>query len=312
MTRTGSAHASPALVAIGTLLFGATLLVGSAAAADSGGVHHPSASASPHVQVAPHAPVASPSSVLVLAVPIARPDVVTFLGAGPFSVRVLLNDSAGDVAVPLVPSSVTLQLPAGPAAGSVLSPSGKSLVLAGEGTYLVQADGSVAFTPEPGFQGRSGPVPYTVLDANGTAASSVMTLTVEPKVTMTGSVIEHGTGAPISGADVTISDRSGHRYATTTDANGVYLFVGTAARPISTGPVTVAASKVGYVTASSVVVADADVPNVVGLELVPAPALAKTGTDVSGLLAAAVALILVGAGLMARSRRDPMHGARCP
>ena len=52
------------------------------------------------------------------------------------------------------------------------------MVVAGQGTLAVQADGSVRFTPAAGFSGPVDAVTYRVADENGTHASAAITVTV--------------------------------------------------------------------------------------------------------------------------------------
>ncbi len=56
----------------------------------------------------------------------------------------------------------------------------KTLTVAGEGTYSVDAAGNVTFTPEAGFEGETTPVPYTVKDNDGLVSNQAnITVTVE-------------------------------------------------------------------------------------------------------------------------------------
>ncbi len=89
----------------------------------------------------------------------------------PQTIDVLANDAAGDPAVPLDPSSLTLLDADGAPTASVVVP--------GEGSYSVSA-GRIVFVPEPGFLGTATPVPYRVADRNGTTAQSTVTPTVTP------------------------------------------------------------------------------------------------------------------------------------
>ncbi|MEJ7719901.1 MAG: Ig-like domain-containing protein [Ilumatobacteraceae bacterium] len=52
--------------------------------------------------------------------------------------------------------------------GTVLSDDGASLDVPGEGTYTVDDEGVVTYTPADGFEATTTPVWYTVLDSNGT------------------------------------------------------------------------------------------------------------------------------------------------
>ncbi|MGW6279355.1 Ig-like domain-containing protein [Kribbella sp. NPDC055071] len=87
------------------------------------------------------------------------------------TVVVLANDESGDPAVPLVPSSVRL-----------LDPRTKlpktTVVIDGEATYTVTADGKVAVDPMPTFTGVASPIAYQVSDVNGTLATATLTVTI--------------------------------------------------------------------------------------------------------------------------------------
>ncbi len=80
----------------------------------------------------------------------------------PITVNVLANDKPGDPSAPLVAGSVLLK------DGSAY---GKSLTRPGEGPYVVNADGSITFTPVKDFQGVTTPAKYKVSDRNGTTAT---------------------------------------------------------------------------------------------------------------------------------------------
>ena len=97
--------------------------------------------------------------------PIAKDDSATTPFAHPVDVAVLGNDDEGDVSGPLDSSSVELK---DPTDGSWK----KTVVVAGQGTLAVQADGSVRFTPAAGFSGPVDAVTYRVADKNGTHASA--------------------------------------------------------------------------------------------------------------------------------------------
>jgi len=103
--------------------------------------------------------------------PIAQPDTATTPYETAVTVLLLANDNAGSAVVPLVPSSVQLFDPA-------TSVYASTVTLPGVGTYLVQPDGSVAFTPVQGFTGTTPSVTYLVDDANGTIANATVSVTV--------------------------------------------------------------------------------------------------------------------------------------
>jgi len=87
----------------------------------------------------------------------------------------LANDSAGDEGLgnagDLRPASVVFT------SGSATD-EGKQLVVSGEGTWTIAADGSVSFDPEPTFVGVTSPVAYRVSDSFGNTADAVATVTV--------------------------------------------------------------------------------------------------------------------------------------
>ena len=88
------------------------------------------------------------------------------------SVAVLANDTAGDPAVPLVPSSVRLLDPK-------THHMTTTVVVAGEATYTVEADGKVEVDPLPTYTGVAAPVAYRVTDVNGTLATATLTVTIQ-------------------------------------------------------------------------------------------------------------------------------------
>ena len=87
------------------------------------------------------------------------------------TVPVLANDTAGDLSVPLVPTSVRLIDPA------TKLPTA-TLVIPGQATYRVTVDGTVDVDPPPKFTGAATPVTYRVSDVNGTTATATLTVTV--------------------------------------------------------------------------------------------------------------------------------------
>ena len=87
------------------------------------------------------------------------------------TVAVLTNDSAGDPAVPLVPSSVR-----------VLDPKTQeprtTVVVAGEASYTVKPDGKIEVDPLATYTGVAAPITYSVSDVNGTLATATLTVTI--------------------------------------------------------------------------------------------------------------------------------------
>ena len=86
----------------------------------------------------------------------------------------LTNDSAVAPAT-LVPSSVRLCANVSTAISSCTL---TTLTVGGEGTYTVNANGTVTFDPLPTFIGTAAPVKYVVADINGRVASATITPTV--------------------------------------------------------------------------------------------------------------------------------------
>ena len=103
--------------------------------------------------------------------PVATDDTDTTAYETPVTVGVLGNDAGGDVAVPLDVTTVVLLDPADASYKT-------SVTIPGEGTYAVQSDGTVTFTPATGFFGPATPVGYQVADTNGTTATATITITV--------------------------------------------------------------------------------------------------------------------------------------
>jgi CshA-type fibril repeat protein len=88
----------------------------------------------------------------------------------PITFTIINNDSDPDGVVD--PSTVDLD-PSTPGED-------KTLTVPGEGTYEVDDEGNVTFTPEAGFTGETTPVPYTVKDDNGLVSNPAnITVTVE-------------------------------------------------------------------------------------------------------------------------------------
>ncbi|GAA1547633.1 Ig-like domain-containing protein [Kribbella lupini] len=87
------------------------------------------------------------------------------------TVKVLANDTAGDPALPLVPTSLRLIDPIGEVPRQVV-------VVDGEATFTAKPDGTVEVDPLPTFTGVATPLAYTVSDVNGTPAGAALTVTI--------------------------------------------------------------------------------------------------------------------------------------
>jgi len=90
----------------------------------------------------------------------------------PVTVNPLTNDTA-DADYPLVVTSVQLLDPAD-------SSYKTTVTIPGEGTYAVQSDGKVKFTPVATFTGPATAVTYRVADTLGRTATATITITVTP------------------------------------------------------------------------------------------------------------------------------------
>ncbi|WP_143483620.1 Ig-like domain-containing protein [Propionicimonas paludicola] len=116
----------------------------------------------------------SSAAITVTVTPI-TPSAFTDHGAGParqaVTVAVLDNDQAGATSAPLRPGSVSIVAAAATAHGT-------QLLVDGQGTWTVNAGGTITFTPLADFVGTTSAISYQVADANGTTATSTVTVTV--------------------------------------------------------------------------------------------------------------------------------------
>lgn|GEM_PF-3359584 len=91
------------------------------------------------------------------------------------TISLLGNDTAGvsgvGQAYTLVPSSVRFT-------DSGASTDGKTLTVAGQGTYTIDAAGVLTFDPLPAFSGAATPVHYQVTDSHGLVAAATVRITV--------------------------------------------------------------------------------------------------------------------------------------
>jgi CshA-type fibril repeat protein len=104
-------------------------------------------------------------------IPVALPDNGSTPYSHPVTIPLLANDHAGDPVVPLIPGSVQLR---NPTSGLWAT----TVTVTGVGTYVVQPDGSVTFTPAAGYSGSAAALPYHVADSNGTVTSSSVSVVV--------------------------------------------------------------------------------------------------------------------------------------
>ncbi|MEU4198122.1 tandem-95 repeat protein [Kribbella sp. NPDC026611] len=113
--------------------------------------------------------------------PVANPDTITTLQGQAILIAVLDNDKPGPTGSPLDPATVQLTAPsrAAPAGAAASRPAaGSTLVVPGEGKYLVKPDGKVVFEPVPAFSGVATPIGYQVADGNGAIGRSTLTVQV--------------------------------------------------------------------------------------------------------------------------------------
>ena len=99
------------------------------------------------------------------------------------TIDVLANDTAGSGSRPLTPSTLEIGSLEAINLSELEDGRGKRLVVPEEGTYTVSANGSVTFTPEDGFVGRTTPITYDVLDSAGTPTSAKLAVEVDPSLT---------------------------------------------------------------------------------------------------------------------------------
>ncbi|MBE9461415.1 Ig-like domain-containing protein [Dyadobacter subterraneus] len=131
-------------------------------------------------------------SVNVNAVPpTAVPDIVTTPAGTPVTVTVTTNDTPGSS--PIDPTTVKL---IDPNTGTPVT----SVTVPGEGTYTVNPNGSITFTPDPGFDGPGTPVSYTVQEGNGNTSNPApitVTVTATPPVAVP-DVVTTPSGIPVT------------------------------------------------------------------------------------------------------------------
>ncbi|ADV68582.1 beta strand repeat-containing protein [Deinococcus maricopensis] len=137
------------------------------------------------------------ATITVTVTPRAVNDTASTAPSASVNVPVLNND----VGTGLQPGSVVF---VNAPAGSTVTNGGKTLTNA-QGTYQVQPDGSVTFTPALGFTGTTTPVSYTVTDAAGTISNpATLTITVSsitaPTATNDAASTPKGTSVTLPGA----------------------------------------------------------------------------------------------------------------
>ncbi|MFB4351337.1 Ig-like domain-containing protein [Microbacterium sp. CR_7] len=124
------------------------------------------------------------SSSIAVAVTEVRPVAVDDSGFTPFntpvSIALLDNDRPGDPSAPLVPALTLWDIALAFEEGMEISGTGNILTIDGQGTFVIDENGVVEFTPVPGFTGPTTPVTYEIVDTNGQQAGALVQVTVRP------------------------------------------------------------------------------------------------------------------------------------
>jgi CshA-type fibril repeat protein len=120
--------------------------------------------------------VTSTLTPTIIPKPTARPDTSIGVMEQTQTLSPVGNDSPGAIAYPLDPKTVLL------CGATETAPvcTKTTVTVAGEGTYVVQSNGTVKFTPEAAYYGTATPVRYIVKDSLGQVATSTLTPTVVP------------------------------------------------------------------------------------------------------------------------------------
>jgi uncharacterized repeat protein (TIGR02059 family) len=130
--------------------------------------------------------------------PTARPDTSRGVMEQTQTLSPVGNDSPGVTTYPLDPKTVLLCS----ATETAPTCTQTTVTVTGEGTYVVQANGTVKFTPEQTYYGTAAPVRYIVKDSLGQVATSTLTPTVVPPPAP---ITELDTGIAEQGSSVVLS-----------------------------------------------------------------------------------------------------------
>jgi CshA-type fibril repeat protein len=130
--------------------------------------------------------------------PTARPDTSIGVMEKMQTLSPVGNDSPGAITYPLDATTVLLcgATETAPACTKT------TLTVAGEGTYVVKANGTVQFTPETTYSGTATPMPYSVRDSLGQVAHSTLNPVVVPPPAP---ITELDTGTAEQGSSVVLS-----------------------------------------------------------------------------------------------------------
>ncbi|UBV45067.1 tandem-95 repeat protein (plasmid) [Deinococcus taeanensis] len=136
-----------------------------------------------------------------------RPLAVNDTNTTPSNQAVTTSVLGNDAGSALNPSSVVFPA-AGQPTGSAVTSSGKILTVTGQGTYTVNPDGTVTFTPATNYTGTASAVTYQVSDGSGQTATATLTVTVtnRPPTASNDSAIITAPGQPITLPNVTSND----------------------------------------------------------------------------------------------------------
>ncbi|WP_244931874.1 Ig-like domain-containing protein [Nocardioides sp. W7] len=124
-------------------------------------------------------------------VPVANDDTASTAYNTPVTLPAVTDDDAGAASAPLVPGATVFTSPDA-------TNGGKTLVTP-EGTWQVEGDGSVTFTPASGYTGTTPAVEYEITDENGTTDTAVLTVTVR-----SGPTAEPDTGSTPHDTTITV------------------------------------------------------------------------------------------------------------
>jgi CshA-type fibril repeat protein len=130
--------------------------------------------------------------------PTARPDTSIGVMEKMQTLSPVGNDSPGAITYPLDATTVLLcgATETAPACTKT------TVTVAGEGTYVVKANGTVQFTPETTYSGTATPMPYSVRDSLGQVAHSTLNPVVVPPPAP---ITELDTGTAEQGSSVVLS-----------------------------------------------------------------------------------------------------------
>jgi CshA-type fibril repeat protein len=142
--------------------------------------------------------VTSTLTPTIIPKPTARPDTSIGVMEKMQTLSPVGNDSPGAIAYPLDATTVLL------CGASETAPActKTTVTVAGEGTYVVKANGTVQFTPETTYSGTATPMPYSVRDSLGQVAHSTLNPVVVPPPAP---ITELDTGTAEQGSSVVLS-----------------------------------------------------------------------------------------------------------